>query len=270
MNTCVLPGHRFYDARGDPLPGLLTTLPMSFSCLSQLGHLDLSFNRLASLPTCLLGLPALSSLLLGQNRISELPADIGRLSSLAHLSLVGNELTALPPSLARLTGLRTLDVSLNLLRHLPEEIGSLGGLVKLELSQNQLRQLPESMGTWRWIGNCHFFVVLVEPAAAAVTKATSSPLPPGSLSSLRELFIYSNDIRDIPPCLNKLPLLKIDMRGNPLGRPPTPPPLPPVPGNRFPLIGVLSTDRALSTCIFFTDPPETTIQEVHLRFNQRR
>ncbi|TWW75971.1 p53-induced death domain-containing protein 1 [Takifugu flavidus] len=213
LHTLTVRGHRFYDAQGDPLPGLLTTLPMSFSCLSQLVHLDLSFNQLSCVPPCLLGLPTLSSLLLCQNRISELPSDVGQLSSLTYLSLLGNKLITLPPSLGQLSGLRTLDVSLNLLQRLPDEIGSLGGLVKLELSQNKLRQLPESMG---------------------------------SLSSLRELFIYSNDIRVVPPCLNKLPLLKIDMRGNPLGRPPTPPPLPPVP-----------------------DPPETKIQELHLRFNQR-
>lgn len=33
---------------------------------------------------------------------------------------------------------------------------------------------------------------------------------------------------------------------------------------------ILSTDWPLSTFIFFTDPPETKIQELHLRFNQRR
>lgn len=142
----LIPGHRFYDAQGDPLPGLLTTLPTPFSCLSQLVHLDLSFNQLSCVPTCLLGLPTLSSLLLCQNRISELPADIGQLSSLTYLSLLGNKLITLPPSLGQLSGLRTLDVSLNLLQQLPDEIGSLGGLVKLELSQNKLRQLPESMG----------------------------------------------------------------------------------------------------------------------------
>lgn len=55
---------------------------------------------------------------------------------------------------------------------------------------------------------------------------------PGSLLCLRELVIYSNDLRLIPQCLNQLPLLKIDTRDNPLGRPPTPPPLPPPPGEQ--------------------------------------
>lgn len=54
----------------------------------------------------------------------------------------------------------------------------------------------------------------------------------GSLLALRELVIYSNDLRLIPHCLNKLPLLKIDARDNPLGQPPTPPPLPSTPGEQ--------------------------------------
>ncbi|XP_059190655.1 p53-induced death domain-containing protein 1 [Centropristis striata] len=212
LRSLAVRGHCFYDLHSDPLPGLLTTLPTSLSSLSLLVHLDLSFNQLSCLPSCLLSLPALSSLLLCHNHISALPPDIGQLSSLTYLSLLGNELVSLPPSLGQLKAIQTLDISHNLLQKLPDEIGSLEGLVKLELSHNKLKQLPESMG---------------------------------SLLSLRELVIYSNDLRLIPHCLNKLPLLKIDVRDNPLGRPPTPPPLPPTP-----------------------DQAETKLQELHLGLNQ--
>ncbi|XP_035521612.1 p53-induced death domain-containing protein 1 [Morone saxatilis] len=212
LRSLAIRGHCFYDSRGDPLPGLLTTLPTSVSSLSHLVHLDLSFNQLSCLPSCLLSLPALSSLLLGHNHLSALPPDIGQLSSLTYLSLLGNKLVSLPPGVAHLKALQTLDVSHNLLQQLPDEIGSLEELVKLELSHNELKQLPESMG---------------------------------SLLSLRELVIYSNDLRLIPHCLNKLPLLKIDVRDNPLGQPPTPPPLPPTP-----------------------DQAERKIPELHLGFKQ--
>uniref|UniRef100_A0A3B4GC51 P53-induced death domain-containing protein 1-like n=1 Tax=Pundamilia nyererei TaxID=303518 RepID=A0A3B4GC51_9CICH len=197
LRSLAIRGHCLHDSRGDPLPGLLTTLPASVSLLSHLVHLDLSFNQLSCLPSCLLSLSMLSSLLLCHNHLSALPSDISQLSSLTYLSLLGNELVSLPPGLGLLKALQTLDVSNNLLQELPDEIGSLEELVKLELSQNKLKQLPESMG---------------------------------SLLSLRELVIYSNDLRLIPLCLNKLPLLKIDVRDNPLGRPPTPPPLSPTPG----------------------------------------
>ncbi|KAM8892933.1 p53-induced death domain-containing protein 1 [Spinachia spinachia] len=196
LRSLAARGHRFNDSQGDPLPGLLTTLPSSVSHLSHLVHLDLSFNQLTCLPSCLLSLPALSSLLLCHNHLSELPPDIGQLSSLTYLSLLGNQLVSLPRSVGRLKALRTLDISHNLLQGLPDEIGSLQGLVKLELSHNKLRQLPESMG---------------------------------SLLALRELIIYSNDLRRIPHCLKELPLLNIDVRDNPLGRSASPPPLPPTP-----------------------------------------
>ncbi|XP_062276027.1 p53-induced death domain-containing protein 1 [Scomber scombrus] len=192
--SVAIRGHCFYDSQGDPLPGLLTTLPASVSSLTLLVHLDLSFNQLSCLPPCLLRLPALSSLLLCHNYLSALPPDIDQLSTLTYLSLLGNQLVSLPPNLGQLKALQTLDVSYNHLQQLPDEIGDLGELVKLELSHNKLKQLPETMG---------------------------------SLLSLRELVIYSNDLRMIPHCLNKLPLLKIEVRDNPLGRPPTPPPLPP-------------------------------------------
>lgn len=196
LRSVAIRGNCLYDSQGDPLPGLLTSLPSSVSSLAHLVHLDLSFNQLSCLPACLLSLPSLSSLLLCHNQLSALPPDVGQLSSLTYLSLLGNKLTSLPPSVGQLGSLQTLDVSHNLLRQLPDEIGSLGTLVNLELSHNRLNQLPESMG---------------------------------SLLSLRQLFIYCNDLRLIPQCLNKLPLLKIDVRGNPLGKPPTPPPLPPTP-----------------------------------------
>ncbi|XP_034391069.1 p53-induced death domain-containing protein 1 [Cyclopterus lumpus] len=212
LRSLAVRGHCFYDSQGDPLPGLLTTLPASVSSLCHLVHLDLSFNQLTGLPSCLLSLPVLSTLLLCHNRLSDLPPGIGQLSSLTYLSLLGNELVSLPWSLGQLNALQTLDVSHNLLQRLPEEIGSLEELVKLELSHNNLKQLPESMG---------------------------------SLLALRELAIYSNNLRLLPQSLNKLPLLKIDVRDNPLGQPPTPPPLSPTP-----------------------DQAETKIQELHLGFNQ--
>ncbi|KAM4619393.1 LOW QUALITY PROTEIN: p53-induced death domain-containing protein 1 [Polymixia lowei] len=212
LRSLAIRGHRFYDLQGVPLPGLLTVLPGSISSLSLLVHLDLSFNQLSCLPSCLFSLPVLSSLLLCHNKLSDLPPDLGQLSSLSYLSLLGNQLVSLPPGLGQLKALRTLDISHNLLQDLPEEIGALGELVKMELSHNKLRQLPETMG---------------------------------SLLSLRDLVIHSNDLRLIPQCLKDLPRLKMDVRNNPLGRPATPPPLPPTP------------NRA-----------ETKIPELHLGFNQ--
>ncbi|KAJ8251992.1 hypothetical protein COCON_G00213040 [Conger conger] len=195
LHSLAIRGHCLQDGLGDPLPGLLSSLPPSLCSLSSLTHLDLSFNRLTSLPPCLLSLPLLSSLLLSHNLLSSLPSSVGELRSLSFLSLLGNQLQTVPPSLGHLGALCTLDLSHNQLQRLPPELGLLESLQSLELSHNCLRELPHTLG---------------------------------SLLSLRELSIHSNDIRSVPPCLKDLPhLIRLDVRNNPLGRPPTPSPTPP-------------------------------------------
>ncbi|XP_073677304.1 p53-induced death domain-containing protein 1 [Garra rufa] len=183
-------GHRFHDPQGDPLPGLLSSLPDSVSSLSLLVHLDLSFNCLSSLPSCLLSLSHLSDLLLCHNQLRGLPEGLGALVSLRRVSLMGNRLVDLPRGVGLLCRLEELDVSFNQLEKLPDELGQLQDLQKLELSNNRLRVLPETLG---------------------------------SLRSLRQLVIQSNDLRSVPEYLHSLPLLELDLRNNPLGRPPTPP-----------------------------------------------
>lgn len=195
LRSLTIRGNRFHDAHGDPLPGLVTSLPPSVSSLSLLVHLDLSFNRLSSLPPCILSLSHLIELLLCHNDLTVVPEGLGALVSLQRLNLMGNRLVDLPRAAGLLSGLEELDVSFNLLEGLPDDLGQLQNLHKLELSNNRLRALPESLG---------------------------------SLHSLRQLVIQSNDLRSIPESLHSLPLLKLDVRNNPLGRPPTPPPLAPV------------------------------------------
>ncbi|XP_051545470.1 p53-induced death domain-containing protein 1 [Myxocyprinus asiaticus] len=196
LRSLAIRGHRFHDIHGEPLPGLLTSLPPSISSFSFLVHLDLSFNHLSSLPPCLLSLSHLSELLLCHNHLTALPEDLGALASLRLVSLMGNRLADLPRGVGLLCRLEKLDVSFNWLESLPEELGQLQDLQTLELSNNRLKVLPETLG---------------------------------SLRSLRQLFLQSNELRSIPECLRSLPQLgKLDLRNNPLGRPLTPPPLAPV------------------------------------------
>ncbi|XP_064169838.1 p53-induced death domain-containing protein 1 [Anguilla rostrata] len=149
LRSLAIRGHCLPDASGDPLPGLLSSLPPSLSSLTSLTHLDLSFNRLSSFPACLLSLPLLSSLLLSHNLLTSLPPSVGELRSLTFLSLLGNQLQAVPPGLGQLEALRTLDLSHNQLEGLPAELGLLGGLQSLELSHNRLRELPVTLGKGR-------------------------------------------------------------------------------------------------------------------------
>ncbi|XP_018620559.1 p53-induced death domain-containing protein 1 isoform X3 [Scleropages formosus] len=197
LRSLAIRGHCLQDSLGNPLPGLLSSLPPSLSSLTQLTHLDLSFNRFTSLPPCLLSMPLLSILILSHNCLSSLPPKFGSLRSLTYFSAMGNQLCSLPPSLGQLEVLQTLDVSYNILESLPVETGALLRLQKLELSHNKLRELPETLN---------------------------------SLVDLRELLVNSNNLRTVPEFLSCLPeLRRLDVGNNPIGRPTTPPPTLPAP-----------------------------------------
>ncbi|MBN3315372.1 PIDD1 protein, partial [Atractosteus spatula] len=197
------------DELGSPQPGQLSSLPDSLGSLCLLTHLDLSFNQLASLPACLRALPRLSHLLLGCNALSSLPDWLGALRSLTSLSLMGNRLTAVPPSLGQLGALRSLDLSHNQLEALPPEVGALERLTHLELSCNRLTELPDTLGSVLYLRRL-------------VLHSNSLSSVPGSVLSLRRLVLHSNSLRSVPSCLLLRPDLELDLRNNPLGRPPTP------------------------------------------------
>lgn len=114
-----------------------------------MAHLDLSFNRLETLPACVPRLCHLGALLLSHNRLSELPEALGALSALTFLSVTHNHLRALPAALGALSALQRLDLSENRLDTLPPEVGGLSSLRELNLASNRLQSLPASLGEYR-------------------------------------------------------------------------------------------------------------------------
>lgn len=75
--------------------------------------LDLSCNKIATLPDAFCALTHLKELDLSKNQLRELPANFGRLSALQKLDLYGNNLTTLPLSMCRMKALRWLDLKGN-------------------------------------------------------------------------------------------------------------------------------------------------------------
>ncbi|KAK7892103.1 hypothetical protein WMY93_024066 [Mugilogobius chulae] len=140
LHSLAIRGHRFYDAQGDPLPGLLTTLPTSMSALSFLTHLDLSFNQLSSLPSCLLHLPALSSLVLCHNQLSSCPVTwTSCLLSLSSLSWGTSWFPCHRVWVSSLLSLRELVINSNDLRMIPQSLNKLPHL-KIDCNNNPLGQ----------------------------------------------------------------------------------------------------------------------------------
>lgn len=102
----------------------ISTIPYEFSTyLPHLVYLDLSYNRISSLPDSFGYLFHLRTLLLNNNRLQELPA-----------------------SFCLLLRIEKVDLSHNRLSHLPDEIGHMENLQSINVSYNELDSLPTSLG----------------------------------------------------------------------------------------------------------------------------
>ncbi|KAK6472912.1 p53-induced death domain-containing protein 1 [Huso huso] len=214
LRSAVLKGGSLRDEFGACVPGLLSALSDSFSSLQLLTHLDLSFNRLHSLPGCVSALPCLSTLLLGHNLLGSLPESLGDLRCLTFLSLIKNRLHSLPASLGQLGALRSLDASHNLLEEIPEQAGALERLELLDLSANKLRSVPETLGNLLSLQQLHLHSNCLELVPASLA----------ALPSLTHLDLQNNCLRRVPVEIESCPAARL--RGNPLGQPETPQTLP--------------------------------------------
>lgn len=99
--------------------------------LRSLRCLDLSNNKLTTLPPEIKALSSLEDLNLGRNCIVSLPAEIGSLQKLRLLNVMANHLVSIPEELCQLSALYRLGLKGNQLTHLPERFGDLTGLVEL-------------------------------------------------------------------------------------------------------------------------------------------
>ncbi|KAF0875032.1 LRRC2 protein, partial [Crocuta crocuta] len=97
----------------------LTELPFELSNLKQVTFVDISANRFASVPICVLRMPNLQWFDISNNSLTDLPQDIDRLEELQTFILYKNELTYLPYALLNLKKLALLVVSGDRLVELP-------------------------------------------------------------------------------------------------------------------------------------------------------
>jgi Leucine-rich repeat (LRR) protein len=123
--------------------------------LGVLTVLDLSHNRLTSVPTSIEKCVALRVLDMSHNRLQQLTDEVGELHALLELRVRCNLLCELPEAIGSLGNLTTLVADTNRLTTLPETIGNLQSLVEIDLRQNQLHQLPETFGALGHLRTVH-------------------------------------------------------------------------------------------------------------------
>ena len=125
----------------------ITSLPDDVWLLDQLVTFDIGSNRISVLADSIGTMTRLETLDASENRLSELPGALVTCGELRELHLFGNELVDTEP-ISRLTKLEVLDLSGNRLRRVPP----LTGLVKLrelDLSNNLIETLPDGLEALR-------------------------------------------------------------------------------------------------------------------------
>ncbi len=127
----------------------LTEFPREILDLADsLEVLDLSNNRLRSLPDDFDRLKKLKILFISQNEFEIFPAVLGRCEQLSMVGFKANRIRKIPehsfPPL-----LRWLILTDNTIESLPASIGTCAQLQKLMLAGNQLRSLPDEMKNCR-------------------------------------------------------------------------------------------------------------------------
>jgi len=106
-------------------------MPDELASYAALKHLDLSFNRLTTIPESLSECTRLTTLVLKNNMLEDgdWPKDWGRLTSLREVNLSGNDLTRIPEPVFHLSSsLVSLHLGANRIRSLPREIATLSKL----------------------------------------------------------------------------------------------------------------------------------------------
>lgn len=165
---------------------------------------NLTRNRLQTIPPSLLSTKGIRVLNLSNNRLEQL-TDIGKLSDILSLDIAHNQIKELPDEINQLQECLQLDARSNLIEIFPISLTEIQSLKYLFLNSNRVKSLPNK------IGNMTDLEVLV------LTQNSLSYLPPdiGNLSKLRILQLSNNQMTELPEQITNLhELFVLDLSNN--------------------------------------------------------
>jgi len=120
---------------------ILSSIPNSFVNLQMVVDLDLSFNKLATVPEDGWDLMrALRCLWLNGNRLTHIPLSICK-SSIQDLYLHQNQIGELPEEMNEMQGLLSLTLQVNPIKALPSTFAELSNLKRLQVQRTKLETL---------------------------------------------------------------------------------------------------------------------------------
>jgi len=111
-------------------------------------RLDLSKDKLTEIPSAIYAYKNLRELNLSQNKLTSLPDDF-HLPNLQILNLEKNDLDTFSNSICRNTALTHLYMGKNKIKYLPETIGNLQNLVVFDIWFNPIQDLPMALTTMK-------------------------------------------------------------------------------------------------------------------------
>ncbi|KAI9189431.1 hypothetical protein H9P43_000864 [Blastocladiella emersonii ATCC 22665] len=177
----------------------LESVPLEWAKFSSLRRLNLSHNKLTTVPAAIPACPSLVWLDLSGNPLASLPHSIGRLHQLRGLGLGACTLRALPETLFDFVNLSQLSLYSNKLESLSPAIGALTKLTRLDLSGNRLSILPDEIGA----------LASLEWLNLSANRLRTLPETMTELSRLKELGVGDNALQELPDLSGLRQLVKL-------------------------------------------------------------
>ncbi len=194
---------------------------------------------------------------MGKNKISKLNDSIGYSTNLRELIVSENQLVSIPDSLKHCSSLRILELQQNLLRILPSSFWCIDGITNINISSNKLSSLPSSLSDLRSLEvfncSCNNLTELpslrnlvslkyLDSTQNSLSRFPELPVPSSSgkglthvylgynrltvfgiadllphRQTLSELLLHNNQLRELPPEMEGLFVLKVlDVSNNEL------------------------------------------------------